>query len=327
MKRFLSSLLMLSVFLKVSAQEPLPRYTPFTAVKWLQDNPYVMVDNEWYLLVMVNNTEAKSIVDFCKKKYGDKWQKRFSEDFSIVIEAMGNPPKSEVKLKLMKDGKTVDRTLTMTADNRKQVVEFNRDHPPAEEAASQQEIVDQTQKDIASTVNIKSGKIYPFKSAKFDFRISGYKLYSGTETIYIDGYGSTVVVISDKPNGLVAQKTTVIWKADQCTTINHISKSYFISPVRQKSTEPPVISYSTPEQRKQGGYMKKPDETLLGRQCEVYENSQTKVTYWLWKGFALKEENYSLGAQMGFTKEPVTVEENIALPESLFQIPDGYKKQ
>jgi hypothetical protein len=327
MKHLLTFILLLSVFLKVSAQEPRPRYTPFTAVKWLQNNPYVMVGAEWHLLVMVDNTEAKTIVDFCKKKYPDRWQNKFSEDFNLVLEAMGKPAKSEVKLKLIKDGKIIDKTLAMTTENRKKVLQYNRENPSAENAKTQKEVVEKVQKDIASTVNIKNEKIYPFKSAKFEFIYTGHKMFSGTETVYIDDYGKTVIVISDKPNSYVPESTTSIWKANQCTTFNHTKKTYYTTPVRPKSTEPPVISYSTTEQRKQGGYIKKTNETLLGKECEVYEHTKMKVTYWLWKNFELKLINYSMGDKMGYTKEPKSVEENAVLPELLFQIPAGYKKQ
>ena len=187
--------------------------------------------------------------------------------------------------------------------------------------------MEQVQKDIAGTVNIKNEKLYPFKSAKFEFAYTGHKFYSGTETVYIDDYGKTVIVISEKPNSPYPEKTTVIWKANQCTNINHIKKTYYISPVRPKSTEPPVIAYSTAEQRKQGGYIKKPNETILGKSCEVYEHTKMNVTYWLWKGYELKLVNFALGNKLGYTKEPASSEENVMIPASLFQIPAGYKKQ
>lgn len=330
-KHLFSVFLLLCLFLKVSAQDAPVRSTPFTAVKWLQYNPYVMVNDEWYLLVMVDNTEAKTIVDFCRNKYGDRWQKRFSEDFVDVLTAMGKAPKANVKL--LKDGKFFDKTLVMTTDNRKKVYDYNKQNPPAEKLSTgsggktQNEIVEQVQKDIAGTVNIKKEKLYPFKTAKFEFVYTGHKLYSGTETVYIDDYGKTVIIIREKPNSPYPEKTTVIWKANQSTNINHIKKTYYISPVRPKSTEPPVIAYSTPEQRTQGGYLKKPNEKILGKECDVYEHSKMNVTYWIWKGYELKLTNFSLGNKMGYTKEPKTATENIIIPESLFMIPEGYKKQ
>lgn len=327
MKRLLSLSIFITFFLSVSAQDTRQRLTPFTAVKWLQNNPYVRVNNDWYLLVMVNSTDAKTIVDHCKSKYPDKWQKRFSEDFNIMLEEMGKPLKGEVKLKLLKDAKFIDKTLTMTTDNRKEVLRYNQENPAAESGQTQKEIVDRLQKDIAATVNMKNEKIYPFKTARFEFNYTGHKFYSGSETVYIEDYGKTVIVISKKPDSPVPENITMIWKANQCTTLNHTNKTYYTTPIRPKATEPPVISYSTPEQRKQGGYIKKPNETLLGKPCEVYEHSKMKVTYWLWKNFELKIINYSLGSKSGYTKEPISAEENTIIPASIYKIPEGYKKQ
>ncbi len=139
---------------KVSAQTAPLRTTPFIAVKWLQDNPYVMVDNEWYLLVAVDDTEAKAIVDYCKKIKGRWWQKFFLEDFVEAFIGMEKPLQTTVKLKLIKDGKIYDKTLGMTTDNRRKVWEYNNANLTKTEGKTQQQIVADVQKDIASFVNI-----------------------------------------------------------------------------------------------------------------------------------------------------------------------------
>ncbi len=108
--------------------------------------------------------------------------------------------------------------------------------------------------------------------------------------------------------------------------INHHKKNYYTTPVRTKSSEPPVIAYSNAEQKKQGGYVKKPNETIAGKDCEVYEHTKNKVTYYLWKNIDLKFVNYSLG-NTGYTREATSVEEISSVPVSLLQIPEGYKKQ
>ena len=65
---------------------------------------------------------------------------------------------------------------------------------------------------------------------------------------------------------------TLIWKDNKTTEIDHVSKSWQSYSIRPKVTEPPVISYSNETQRKQGGYVKKPDEKVLGKTCQVYEH-------------------------------------------------------
>lgn len=319
MKRLLPILVLLFSASPIAAQDAPAKSTPFTAVKWLQYNPYVLVNNEWYLLVLVENTDAKTIVDFCKAKYANTWQKRFSEDFTDVLTDMGKAPKASIRLKLLKDGKLFDKTLAMTAENRRKVLQYNNENVLTGESKTTAEITEQVQKDIAGFVNNKNEKIYPFKSARFKFIKTGHKLFAGNETVYIDDYGKTVVIVTEK--------NTVIWRANRCTTINHQKKTYFTSPIRAKITEPPTITFSTHNQRVQAGYKKKANETLIGKTCEVYEHPKMKVTYWLWKGFELKIINYSLGNEMGYVKMPGLAEENIAIPESTFNIPAGYKKQ
>ena len=116
-------------FIQLHAQVAPERSTPFTAVKWIQYNPYVMIDGEWYLLVLVNNTAANKIVDYCKQNKPSQWQKFFSEDFVDAMKGIGAPLQTNVKLTLIKDGKTIEKTLEMTTDNRKKVRDYNTANP------------------------------------------------------------------------------------------------------------------------------------------------------------------------------------------------------
>lgn len=323
-KRFLS-LLLLFVFSIAFAQSSLERTAPFTAVKWVQDNPYVQVDGDWHLLVSVNKTEAAKIVAFCKKEYGERWKKRFSEDLPEVMQKMGKPLSATVDLVLIKDSKTITRKASLTKENRRAVYTYNNANHDPETMTDQVAIVEQTQKDIAPVVNISMDKPFLCKSAKVEYTITGHKLFAGTETMYIDDYGKTVIMLIDKPGA--GEKQTIIWKDNKSTVINHLKKTWFNSPIRSKSTEPPVISYSTELQRKQGGYSKQSNEPVAGKDCMVYKHTNMKVTYWLWKNVALKELNYSIGEKLGYTREATSIQENITIPAELFKIPDGYGKQ
>jgi hypothetical protein len=66
---------------------------------------------------------------------------------------------------------------------------------------------------------------------------------------------------------------------------------------------------------KNGGKML-PNETILGKECTVYEMMGIKS--WLYKGVILK-------AMMGdkLMKNAVKVEENVDIPESIFEVPKG----
>jgi hypothetical protein len=305
-----------------------PEHTaPYSAVKWLQSNPYVMIDGEWYLLVQLQGIESAKIASFCKNEYGEKWQKRFSEDIVEVMQKMGKSLPMAVDMMLIKDGKTIKRTAEMTKKNRINTWNYNHDNPEAGKAGTQKEIVERTQKDIAGFANITMEKPFLCKSAKIEFTYTGHKLFAGKETLYIDDYGKTVISIIDRP-GMAGQRehSTTVWKDNKTTVFNHVKKNYYTTPVRPKSTEPPVISYSSETQRTQGGYSKKGTETIAGKPCDVYEHEKMKVTYWLWKNVDVKLINYSNGGTMGYTKEATSIQENATIPAELFSIPAGYSK-
>ncbi|MDZ7846414.1 MAG: hypothetical protein U5L96_06425 [Owenweeksia sp.] len=48
------------------AQAP-DKAAPFTAVKWDNDHPVVRMDNEWYSLLKINDTDVNHIIEYCKK--------------------------------------------------------------------------------------------------------------------------------------------------------------------------------------------------------------------------------------------------------------------
>ncbi|MFM9943731.1 MAG: hypothetical protein ACKVQB_00720 [Bacteroidia bacterium] len=325
--KIILSILALVLFINLAPQQDAPlRTTPFTAVKWDGDVPYVMVGGEWYMLVTAEKVKTEDIVAYCKANKGERWKKAFSEDFAEVMQQLGHTLPLTVELVLKKDKKTSIKKETMTTDNRKKVKEYNKANPEPEISEEQKKVVKDVQKDI-SGVNLKMEKPFEFKSAKIEFVITGHKLFAGTETMYIDDYGKTIVIELDKPGiAKMPEKSTIIWKDNKSTVINHIKKTYYTSAIRPKSTEPPTIAYSTAEQKKQGGYEKQTSETIAGKQCEVYKHNKNNVTYWLWKGIDLKIINYALGEKTGYTREAKSVEENITIPSSLFEIPAGYKK-
>ncbi len=304
---------------------------PFTAVKWLQNNPYVMVDGEWHLLVDLEGTEASQIVQFCQKEYGSKWQKRFSEDLVEVMQTMNKPLPTTVSMTLIKNGTTRTAKKLMTKENRKAAWEYNNTgtlaaSAPNEDSAKNKEL-DTAMKETAETVNINMDKPFKFKSAKIEYEITGGKMYEGKETVYIDDYGKTVVVITDKP-GLMGQREnkTIIWKDNHTTDIDHVKKTWQEYPIRPKITEPPVIAYSNETQRTQGGYVKKENQKVADKDCEVYEHAQMKVIYYLWKGIDLKLDNYSLG-KTGYVRTATKVEEGIGIPAEVLKIPEGYMER
>lgn len=104
----------------------LEKASPFTAVKWEENIPIVKFEGNWYKLKKLDKYEINQIIDFCKKNYNRKWQKRFSEDLVEVLQNMKSQPTVEVKLLLLNKSQGVKEVLgTYTYENRQKVLEFN----------------------------------------------------------------------------------------------------------------------------------------------------------------------------------------------------------
>lgn len=120
---FALCLMSLSCF---SQKLALAKASPFTAVKWKNDKPIVLFNNEWYTLEKLDVYTTEELLDFCKLEFDDKWQKRFSEDLVEVLNWMGSAPQETVTLVLSSgtEQKTVKGTYTF--ENRKKVFAFNK---------------------------------------------------------------------------------------------------------------------------------------------------------------------------------------------------------
>jgi len=98
--------------------------SPFTAVVCEEDEARVQFQDQVYDLISIDNLPTKRILDYAKKRYGDRWEKRFAEDLVRVLDGMGHSPGDTVKLVLLdpRSGKEriVDNAL-MTQANRQAV--------------------------------------------------------------------------------------------------------------------------------------------------------------------------------------------------------------
>jgi hypothetical protein len=104
-------------------KEEFPKLAPFDGVRWQGATPEVHVDSVWYQLKSLDGVSATEIVEFCKKTYANKWQKRFEEDLVEVLTKMGHRPGDKVTLALQA-GTGPERKLEnieMTEENRKAV--------------------------------------------------------------------------------------------------------------------------------------------------------------------------------------------------------------
>src|SRR5690606_33621851 len=101
-----------------------PKRSPFAAVRWQNVQPEVRVGEDWFQLVSIDGVPAGEIVTYCRKNYGERWQKRFEEDLVEVLSRMGHQPKNTVELVVCPVGSSKTRTLKsvpMTEANRRAI--------------------------------------------------------------------------------------------------------------------------------------------------------------------------------------------------------------
>ena len=77
-------------------QIELEKASPFTAVKWEKEQPIVKFNGEWYQFEKLDRFSKKQLLEYCMQRFGDKWQKRFSEDLIEVLNEMNYKPNKKV---------------------------------------------------------------------------------------------------------------------------------------------------------------------------------------------------------------------------------------
>lgn len=100
------------------------KLSPFTGVRFEGDSPRVELDAEWFVPVSIDGRSVEEILAFAKKRWPDKWQKRFAEDLVEVLTEMGKAPGRKVDLVLVRPGsgeKVTRRRVKMTEENRRRV--------------------------------------------------------------------------------------------------------------------------------------------------------------------------------------------------------------
>jgi len=103
----------------------LKKASPFTAVKWENEEPIVKFNEEWYQFEKLDHLSKKELLDFCKKEYGKKWQKRFSEDLVEVLKGLNFIPNKQVNLELSESGITKPYVGVFTFENRQRCLLYN----------------------------------------------------------------------------------------------------------------------------------------------------------------------------------------------------------
>jgi hypothetical protein len=100
--------------------------SPFTGVQWENGQPIVQFENEWYHFEKLEDFTKEELLDFCKKEFGHKWKKRFSEDLVEVLYGLGYTPSVKVRIQLSKDGVSETHTGIFTRENRQRILAYNK---------------------------------------------------------------------------------------------------------------------------------------------------------------------------------------------------------
>ncbi len=105
---------------------PFARLSPFTEVSCDEDKTVVAFSGKRYELISIEGLSTKQILDFCRKGFSARWEKRFAEDLVEVMSGMGKEVGSSVNVVL----KALDTNnvitvpdAPMSAENRRAVWE------------------------------------------------------------------------------------------------------------------------------------------------------------------------------------------------------------
>ena len=112
----------------------------------------------------------------------------------------------------------------------------------------------------------------------------------------------------------------------QTTQITCNNTTYTLDPKtktakEQTDAETNFLNFSTPKMKKLN-LQKKGTATVLGRECTVYANNDSR--YYVWKGIVLKRLVKTKNGTV--TTEAVSIEQPTTVDPNLFKLPAGYRK-
>jgi len=145
---------------------PLEKASPFTAVKWENQQPVVQFNGEWYTLEKLDRYTIKELLDFCRQKHGDKWQKRFSEDLIEVLTEIGSPPNEKVELLLSNSEQKITVTGAYTQANRQQVLAYAKANKQAQKTLT----IEQSVADISEFQQLLEKQSSYVHLANYDYK-------------------------------------------------------------------------------------------------------------------------------------------------------------
>lgn len=284
--------------------------SPFSAVKQDGQRTMVLVEGSWYEILAIKGMAASHVIGFCQASYGDNWIRAFSEDIVAIMKKLKTPLDEVVELQLLDGGQRIPKKVLVSKKNYTAAWTYNNLH------------LGTTTQKANSPVYVAQDKKrpYPFKSARVEYVLMTDKKMTGKQTLYIDNYGETVLVITDitKPTRVF---TTNLWHNNEGRIADHQTKTYRITTQQPDNTLPSPVIYMSQQGRKQAGYVRNDDETIAQYNCQVFEHPQHGAKHWFWQGVELQNKHTS-----GARRVATGVVENITIPPVLLDPPKGYTK-
>ncbi len=182
---------------------------------------------------------------------------------------------------------------------------------------------------LSVIVSAQDYKRYGFKSGKVVYESTGSM--TGTETMYFDNYGLNEVKITNVAMDMMGVKQEIdtkvimtdkwVYSIDNKTnTANKLKNPiYSMFPDGINSDEVGI------EMMKKMGGKKTGTETINGKDCDIWEIAKMMSKIWIWKTIPIKTEVNMMG--MKITQTAVSIETDIPVMQSMFQIPEGIQIQ
>lgn len=128
----------LYLFQSVEVNDDIPKISPFTEVRFIDQKIIVTYEKQTYQWLELDGIKVEAIAAAAKKRFWGSWQKRVGEDLLDVLWGMGQQPSETVQLRLRNIETGEERVVEeapMTEENRFAVY-WNRLHADEEAAAN-----------------------------------------------------------------------------------------------------------------------------------------------------------------------------------------------
>lgn len=178
---------------------------------------------------------------------------------------------------------------------------------------------------VCIAISAQDFKRYQFKSGKVVYETSGSM--TGTETMYFDDYGMLELKETKATLEMMGIKqvtdTKVLMNGKWIYTIDKNSgeANKMENPLYSMFPEGGDLEKVGEEMMINMGGKKIGSETLLGKECDIWEIKKLMSKVWVWKSIPIKSVVNMMG--MNITQIATSVEVDISVSPDKFKIPEG----